>query len=122
MRLKENQLIKLKSFQREVNSLVNRWLQRQAPDVELAGKFEKIEDIFKQVNEVEAMYSDWGKQHEMIGKTEILTRQLFRRFGQLPEWAESRISKAEPAQLENWADAVLDASNLTEILGTPDNQ
>jgi len=56
------------------------------------------------------------------GEAKLLVRQLSRRFGQLPKWAESRINKAEPAQLENWADAVLDASNLTEVLGAPDNQ
>ena len=74
----------------------------------------------------EAICLGWGKRYEMKGeikgKTELLTRLLSRRFGQLPKWAENRINKAEPAQLENWADAVLDASNLTEILGMPDNQ
>jgi flagellar biosynthesis/type III secretory pathway protein FliH len=56
------------------------------------------------------------------GKAEILFRLLTRRFGSLPKWAENRLNKAKPAQLEEWADAVLDAPNLTEILGSPDNQ
>ena len=71
-----------------------------------------------------AIYENWGdtyrKEGEKKGETKILTQLLSRRFGQLPKWAENRISKAESAQIENWADAVLDASNLTEVLGTPD--
>ena len=83
---------------------------------------------------LEAVYENWGDtcrkegelkgkiEGKMEGKMELIIRLLSRRFGQLPKWAESRISKAEPAQIENWADAVLDASNLTEVLGAPDNQ
>jgi hypothetical protein len=37
----------------------------------------------------------------------------------LPKWAKSRVDKAETSQLEQWADAVLDASTLTEVLGAP---
>jgi hypothetical protein len=47
---------------------------------------------------------------------------LNRRFGPLPKWAETRVSKAKSAQLEKWADAVLDAANLTDVLGAPDPQ
>jgi len=99
-------------------------LQRNAPD-EISKKLAGI-DIFKEFDMLEAVYENWGdtcrKEGKIEGELKILTRLLSRRFGQLPKWAESRINKAEPAQLENWADAVLDASNLTEILGTPDNQ
>jgi len=105
-------------------------IQRNAP-AEVSEKIEGV-DIFKEFDMLEAVYENWGdtcrKEGEVRGEikgrkegeTKILTRLLSRRFGQLPKWAENRINKAEPAQLENWADAVLDASNLTEILGTPD--
>jgi hypothetical protein len=60
------------------------------------------------------------QEGERKGETKLLVRLLTRRFGQLPGWAEARVNKAKSAQLEKWADAVLDASNLTEVLGAPD--
>jgi len=110
----------LESLRRVFYVWTNGLLQRHAPD-EIAEKLAGV-DIFKEFEMLEAVYENWGDTCRKEGELKILIRQLSRRFGQLPKWAESRISKAEPAQLENWADAVLDASNLTEILGTPDNQ
>ena len=56
---------------------------------------------------------------ELKGKAELLVRQLSRRFGPLPKWAETRVNKAKSEQLEKWADTVLDASSLTEVIGAP---
>jgi hypothetical protein len=71
----------------------------------------------------EIVYEYWDdvieKKGKLKGQIEILVRQLTRRFGPLPKWAEARVNKAKSAQLEKWADAVLDASNLTEVLGAP---
>jgi hypothetical protein len=67
----------------------------------------------------EADYEYWDDIIERRGETKLLVRQLTRRFGRLPKWAKSRVDKAETSQLEQWADAVLDASTLTEVLGTP---
>ncbi|MDR0842384.1 MAG: hypothetical protein LBP68_03070 [Acidobacteriota bacterium] len=36
------------------------------------------------------------------------------------QWAKNRVSNAKTVQLEQWADAMLDASTLTEVLGAPD--
>ncbi|WP_295448772.1 hypothetical protein [uncultured Thiodictyon sp.] len=44
---------------------------------------------------------------------------LARRFGALPDWAEQRLAAASEAQLETWADGVLDANILTEALAVP---
>jgi predicted transposase/invertase (TIGR01784 family) len=49
----------------------------------------------------------------------VLARQLTRRFGPLPEWARERLHRADAAQREAWADAVLDATSLTEVVGAP---
>ena len=119
----------MESLRRAFNVWTKGLIQRNAQDAEISEKLENV-DLFKEYAMAEAIYVGWGKQFEMKGEKKgekkgemkILIRQLSRRFGQLPKWAENRISKAEPAQLENWADAVLDASNLTEVLGTPDNQ
>ena len=73
----------------------------------------------------EVAYANWGDTYKnegrqegrQEGRAELLIRQLTRRFGQLPKWAEARVNKAKSAQLEKWADAVLDASSLAEVIG-----
>jgi predicted transposase YdaD len=54
------------------------------------------------------------------GEAKVLARQLSRRFGTLPKWAALRVQEAETAQLEAWADAVLDAATLDEVFGVSD--
>jgi predicted transposase/invertase (TIGR01784 family) len=51
------------------------------------------------------------------GQAALLERQLSRRFGPLPEGAHDRLLRATQAQLESWADRVLDARDLTEVFG-----
>jgi len=56
------------------------------------------------------------------GEARVLGRQLVRRFGVLPAWVESRLAGASEAELEVWAEAVLDAGTLAEVFGaTPGN-
>jgi hypothetical protein len=40
---------------------------------------------------------------------------LTRRFGELPAWAETRLSEAPPEQLEAWSERLLEASRLEEV-------
>jgi hypothetical protein len=49
------------------------------------------------------------------GEAQVLRRLLARRFGPLPEWAEERLTQADLAQLEAWADRVLDADTLEAV-------
>ena len=49
------------------------------------------------------------------GEALILRRQLTRRFGPLPEWAEAKLNEAGQEQLESWAMRILDASSLEEF-------
>jgi hypothetical protein len=53
------------------------------------------------------------------GEILMLRRQLTRRFGPLPAWAEQRLEEASVALLEAWAERVLDAARLEEIFETP---
>ena len=53
------------------------------------------------------------------GEIGVLTRQLARRFGALPAWAENRLNAATEQALAEWTDAVLDATSLTDVLGPP---
>lgn len=51
------------------------------------------------------------------GERAVLLRLLTRRFGPLPAAVEARIHAAGTGQLELWADRVLDAATLDEVLG-----
>jgi hypothetical protein len=49
------------------------------------------------------------------GEAQILRRQLTRRFGPLPDWAEAKLSESSTDQLEHWADRILDAESLDAV-------
>lgn len=53
------------------------------------------------------------------GEVKLLRRLLVRRFGVLPDWAEARLEQAGEAELEVWADRVLDCETLEEVLTVP---
>ena len=50
------------------------------------------------------------------GERATLTRVLTRRFGSLGPAALDRIARASSEQLDRWADSVLDARSLEELL------
>ncbi|MGF1546416.1 MAG: DUF4351 domain-containing protein [Thiotrichales bacterium] len=49
------------------------------------------------------------------GQAELLRRQLTRRFGPLPSATQTRLAQATLAQLETWADNILDAETLEAV-------
>ncbi len=49
------------------------------------------------------------------GELRVLRRLLTRRFGELPDWAETQLQEAPPEQLELWGKRLLEASRLEEI-------
>ncbi|MEO5362349.1 MAG: Rpn family recombination-promoting nuclease/putative transposase [Magnetococcus sp. DMHC-8] len=53
---------------------------------------------------------------EKKGKADTLTRQLQRRFGDLPPWASQKIADAELSTLEEWTLRILDAPTLESVL------
>ncbi len=53
-----------------------------------------------------------GRREEGVA---ILRRQLSRRFGTLPEWAESRLNGATTSELEDWSERLLDAPDLESV-------
>ena len=55
------------------------------------------------------------------GEAQMLRRQLTRRFGPLPEWANLRLQTADSAQLEAWADQVLEAKTLESVFTQGDD-
>ena len=49
-----------------------------------------------------------------------MKRQLVRRFGELPEWAERRLAEAKSDDLDRWGETLLDAKNLASVFLAPD--
>jgi len=41
--------------------------------------------------------------------------ERMQRFGELPDWAETRLQDASPEQLETWAERLLAAGRLEEV-------
>jgi hypothetical protein len=80
-----------------------------------------IAEQLKQIAREEGRVRGW-EEGCMKGREEseaMLARQLTRRFGPLPEWARERLRRSDAAQREAWADAVLDAASLVEVIGAP---
>ena len=59
------------------------------------------------------------QERRMEGRMEalrgIITRQLTRRFGALPDWVTARLNKASAEHLEAWTDEMLVAESLDEL-------
>lgn len=49
------------------------------------------------------------------GEAALLKRQLQRRFGSLPSWAEEKMRAANTSALETWGDRILDAKTLDDV-------
>jgi flagellar biosynthesis/type III secretory pathway protein FliH len=50
-----------------------------------------------------------------LGEVNLLRRLLVRRFGPLPSWVDERLAQASEAELEHWADRVLECAALDEV-------
>jgi hypothetical protein len=62
-----------------------------------------------------------GKQQgleegELSGELKVLRRQIEKRFGPLPDWAEKRLAARSASELEELSVRVLDAETLEELL------
>jgi predicted transposase YdaD len=54
---------------------------------------------------------------EARGERKLLVRQLAHKFGELPDAARRRIEEADETQLISWAEKVLSAETLSDVLG-----
>ena len=50
------------------------------------------------------------------GTRRMLARQIVKKYGAIPTWAQTRLDQAGPEQLETWADAILEAETLEALL------
>ncbi|MBF0132584.1 MAG: DUF4351 domain-containing protein [Magnetococcales bacterium] len=55
------------------------------------------------------------KKGEKKGEAKMLTHQLQRRFGDVPEWVNEKIAKAESSSLETWGLRIFDAQSLDDV-------
>jgi predicted transposase YdaD len=58
-----------------------------------------------------------GREEGLLHERKLLQKLLVRRFGALPEAVVARVNAADFAQLEAWADQVLTALTLADVLG-----
>ena len=60
-----------------------------------------------------------GKQEgEQRGEAKMLSRQLQRRFQEVPSWASKKIAEADLPTLEEWSLRILDAESLEDVFGS----
>ena len=53
---------------------------------------------------------------ELKGELKILRRQIKKRFGSVPNWAEERLAKLSAKELEDLSVRVLDAKSIETLL------
>ena len=94
-----------------INDAARRALETMMKGYEYQSDFAK-----KYVAEGRKEGRDEGRKE---GQRDVLLRQLRRRFGELPEATIALVEAAEPAQLEQWADRILVAATLAEVLDEP---
>ncbi len=63
-----------------------------------------------------AMVRQEGRQDEAAS---MLTRQLQRRFGDLPTWARQKIAEAALSTLEEWGLRILNAATIESLFSDP---
>lgn len=84
---------------------------------ELTSKTEKtmqsIADRFREEGRRDGLEKGLEK-----GQRAIIRRQLVNKFGPLPERVEQRLNAATPAELETYADDLLDAKRLSDLFGS----
>lgn len=57
-----------------------------------------------------------GVQQGVVqGELQLLSRQLRKRFGELPEWAEQMLKEASGGMLEIWSERILTAVSLEDV-------
>ena len=80
-------------------------------------ELERTTDM-RYVTSVERIGREEGrKEGRKEGEAVLLRRQLLRRFGAVPAWAETRLQGATTEQLEAWGERILDATTLDEVFG-----
>ena len=101
----------------EEDSIVTGYFQRRIAEGVERGHRRRAVAAGHRAEGIEQKASQRG--HRSEGRAEggrtVLERLLLRRFGRLPPEAAERLHQAPAAELETWADNVLDAETLDEV-------
>ncbi|ESQ15256.1 MAG: hypothetical protein N838_09195 [Thiohalocapsa sp. PB-PSB1] len=100
------------------------WLKRvllpaRVPGAEIPNinKLQEMRDMLAE--RVKTWTEEWKaeglREGRKAGEAKLLRRLLMRRFGELPDWVDGRLGEAGEAELEVWADLVLDAGRLEDV-------
>ena len=88
---------------------------------------ESVEDLQAMGTLLDASIREWAAEARREGRNEgrnegrhegevlLLTRMLRKRFGNLPDWADERLRRATPEQLERWGERMLDVDSLAVL-------
>ncbi|MEO5334417.1 MAG: DUF4351 domain-containing protein, partial [Magnetococcus sp. YQC-5] len=78
-------------------------------------EFEETQNM-PYISSFERIGEERGRQDGIqIGEAKILTRQLQRRFGELPMWVNEKLAKADSPTLEEWGLRFVDATTLDSV-------
>ncbi|NGZ05168.1 MAG: Rpn family recombination-promoting nuclease/putative transposase [Magnetococcales bacterium] len=109
-------ILQLSDAERQAYEQYQEDLRSQASMVENTWKAGKIEGKKEGIEEGIQIGEKKGRQDgRQEGEAIILTRQLQRRFGSLPDWANEKITKAKSSELEEWSLRFVDATSLDEV-------
>jgi hypothetical protein len=100
------------------------WLKRvllpaRVPGADIPNVIELQEMQAMLAERVKTWTEEWKQQGLQQGlqqgEANVLRRLLTRRFGALPSWTEQRLVQAGEAELESWADRILEAQTLEDV-------
>ncbi len=102
-------------------------LRTLEPDIEKQLKYLDFIDIYTALDDNERReyqeryplesnkMTQFKERYQSEGERSLLYRQLTRRFGPLDDSTEARLQQATTAELERWADNILEARTLEEV-------
>ncbi|MGM0785810.1 MAG: Rpn family recombination-promoting nuclease/putative transposase, partial [Pseudomonadota bacterium] len=109
-----------------IDRIITRWLKRYLERMALEARIDldRLNSLVEDRDMLAENLENLVKKERLEGRQEgrqegerrLLQRLLRKRFGELPEWAMQKLEAAEADQLEAWADEVLVADSLEELL------
>ncbi len=74
------------------------------------------------ISSIERLAIEEGMQQGRLeGMSQVLARQLARRFGEVPDAIRSRLDTARDDELASWAEAILSAPSMEAVFGQARN-
>jgi hypothetical protein len=81
----------------------------------LSGERTPITDLWEKQAMLSERFDEWEAQFRREGEATLLTRQLRKRFGELPDSVCARLRGARPEELEHWGERLLEVSSLKDL-------